>query len=127
MAAIMNGDVQFISTAASDVLVARARGDRMFSVGIFPASLEWHIATNNKWLESRGLTKAQVAKDDRRAKNSSAQRNYHRRGNGRRGPGAGGSLSAAAKQSKTGRGRALCRGGRRLSARQRAQETARST
>jgi len=47
MAAIMNGDVQFVSTAASDVLVARARGDRMLAVGIFPASLEWHIATNN--------------------------------------------------------------------------------
>jgi ABC-type nitrate/sulfonate/bicarbonate transport system substrate-binding protein len=62
MAAVMNGDVQFVSTAASDVLVARARGDRMFSVGIFPASLEWHIATNNKWLESRGLTKSQIAK-----------------------------------------------------------------
>jgi len=62
MAAIMNGDVQFVSTAASDVLVARSRGDRMFSVGIFPASLEWHIATNNKWLESRGLAKSQVAK-----------------------------------------------------------------
>ncbi|HEY1234030.1 MAG TPA: ABC transporter substrate-binding protein [Candidatus Binatia bacterium] len=62
MAAVMNGDVQFVSTAASDVLVARARGDRMFSVGIFPASLEWHIATNNKWLESRGLAKNQIAK-----------------------------------------------------------------
>jgi ABC-type nitrate/sulfonate/bicarbonate transport system substrate-binding protein len=62
MAAIMNGDVQFVSTAASDVLVARSRGDRMFAVGIFPASLEWHIATNNKWLESRALTKSQVAK-----------------------------------------------------------------
>ena len=62
MAAIMNGDVQFVSTAASDVLVARARGDRLLSVGIFPASLEWHIATNNKWLESRGLNKSQVAK-----------------------------------------------------------------
>jgi NitT/TauT family transport system substrate-binding protein len=62
MAAIMNGDVQFVSTAASDVLVARARGDRMFSVGIFPASLEWNIATGNKWLESRGLTKGQIAK-----------------------------------------------------------------
>lgn len=62
MAAVMNGDVQFVSTAASDVLVARARGDRMFSVGIFPASLEWHIATNNKWLESRGLAKTQIAK-----------------------------------------------------------------
>ena len=55
MAAVMNGDVQFVSTAASDVLVARSRGDRLLSVGIFPASLEWHIATNNKWLESRGL------------------------------------------------------------------------
>ena len=62
MAAIMNGDVQFVSTAASDVLVARARGDRLLSVGIFPASLEWHIATNNKWLESRGLNQSQVAK-----------------------------------------------------------------
>jgi NitT/TauT family transport system substrate-binding protein len=62
MAAVMNGDVQFVSTAASDVMVARARGDRMFSVGIFPASLEWHIATHNKWLESRGLTKSQIAK-----------------------------------------------------------------
>ena len=62
MAAVMNGDVQFVSTAASDVLVARSRGDRMFSVGIFPASLEWHIATNNKWLESRGLAKSQIAK-----------------------------------------------------------------
>jgi len=62
MAAIMNGDVQFVSTAASDVLVARSRGDRMFSVGIFPASLEWNIATSNKWLESRGLTKSQLAK-----------------------------------------------------------------
>jgi NitT/TauT family transport system substrate-binding protein len=62
MAAIMNGDVQFVSTAASDVLVARARGDRLLSVGIFPASLEWHIATNNKWLESHGLTKGQVSK-----------------------------------------------------------------
>jgi hypothetical protein len=51
MAAVMNGDVQFVSTAASDVLVARSRGDRMFSVGIFPASLEWHIASNNQWLE----------------------------------------------------------------------------
>ncbi len=62
MAAIMNGDVQFVSTAASDVLLARSRGDRMLAVGIFPASLEWHVATNNKWLESRGLTKSQVAK-----------------------------------------------------------------
>ena len=62
MAAIMNGDVQFVSTAASDVLVARSRGDRMFSVGIFPASLEWNIATSNKWMESRGLTKNQLAK-----------------------------------------------------------------
>src|SRR6476620_9269900 len=62
MAAIMNGDVQFVSTAASDVLVARARGDRMFSVGIFSSSLEWHITTNNKWLESRGLAKSQIAK-----------------------------------------------------------------
>lgn len=62
MAAMMNGDVQFVSTAASDVLVARARGDRLQSVGIFPASLEWHIATNNKWLENRALTKNQVAK-----------------------------------------------------------------
>jgi NitT/TauT family transport system substrate-binding protein len=62
MAAIMNGDVQFVSTAASDVLVARSRGDRMLAVGIFPASLEWHIATNNKWLESRALAKSQVAK-----------------------------------------------------------------
>jgi NitT/TauT family transport system substrate-binding protein len=60
MAAVMNGDVQFVSTAASDVLVARSRGDRMFSVGIFPASLEWHIA--DKWLESRGLAKSQIAK-----------------------------------------------------------------
>jgi len=57
MAAIMNGDVQFVSTAASDVMVARARGDRMLAVGIFPASLEWHIATNNKWLERCGATK----------------------------------------------------------------------
>ena len=55
MAALINGDVQFVSTAASDVLVARSRGERMLAVGIFPASLEWHIATNNKWLESRGL------------------------------------------------------------------------
>lgn len=62
MAAVMNGDVQFVSTAASDVLVARARGDRMLALGIFPASLEWHIATNNKWLESRGLSKGQLAK-----------------------------------------------------------------
>jgi len=62
MAALMNGEVQFVSTAASDVLVARARGDRLQAVGIFPASLEWHIATNNKWIESRGLNKAQVAK-----------------------------------------------------------------
>ena len=62
MAAIINGDVNFTSNAASDVLVARSKGDRLLSVGIFPASLEWHIATNNKWLESRGLAKAQVAK-----------------------------------------------------------------
>ena len=62
MAAIMNGDVHFVSTAASDVLVARSRGDRLLSVGIFPASLEWHIATSNKWLESRGLAKSQIAK-----------------------------------------------------------------
>jgi NitT/TauT family transport system substrate-binding protein len=62
MAALTSGEVQFVSTAASDVLVARARGERLLSVGIFPASLEWHIATSNKWLESRGLTKAQVAK-----------------------------------------------------------------
>jgi ABC-type nitrate/sulfonate/bicarbonate transport system substrate-binding protein len=62
MAAIMNGDVQFVSTAASDVLVARARGDRLLSVGIFPASLEWNIATNNKWLESHGLSKDKVSK-----------------------------------------------------------------
>src|SRR5258706_12881948 len=53
MAAMMNGDVQFVSTAASDVLVARALGESLQSVGIFPASLEWHIATNNKWLENR--------------------------------------------------------------------------
>ena len=38
MAALTNGDVQFVSTAASDVLVARSRGDRLFSLGIFPAS-----------------------------------------------------------------------------------------
>ena len=62
MAALTNGDVQFVSTAASDVLVARSRGDRLVSLGIFPASLEFHIATTNKWLESRGLTKNQVAK-----------------------------------------------------------------
>src|SRR4029078_2171418 len=62
MAAIMNGDVQFVSNAASDVLVARSRGDRILSVGIFPASLEWHIATSNKWLESRGISKTQAAK-----------------------------------------------------------------
>ena len=62
MAALTNGDVQFVSTAASDVLVARSRGDRLISLGIFPASLEFHIATTNKWLESRGLTKNQVAK-----------------------------------------------------------------
>jgi NitT/TauT family transport system substrate-binding protein len=62
MAALTNGEVQFVSTAASDVLVARARGERLMAVGIFPASLEWHIATSNKWLESRSLTKAQVAK-----------------------------------------------------------------
>ena len=62
MAALLNGDVQFVSTAASDVLVARSRGDRLLSLGIFPASLEFHIATTNKWLESRGLTKNQVAK-----------------------------------------------------------------
>jgi NitT/TauT family transport system substrate-binding protein len=62
MAALMNGDVQFASTAASDVLVARSKGDRLMALGIFPASLEWHIATSNKWLESRGLTKGQVAK-----------------------------------------------------------------
>ena len=62
MAAVMNGDVQFVSTAASDVLVARSRGDRMLSVGIFPASLEWHIATNNKWLESVDWRKAKSLK-----------------------------------------------------------------
>jgi len=62
MAALTNGEVQFVSTAASDVLVARARGEKLVAVGIFPASLEWHIATSNKWLESRGLSKAQVAK-----------------------------------------------------------------
>ena len=62
MAALTNGDVQFVSTAASDVLVARSRGDRLTSLGIFPASLEFHIATTNKWLDSRGLTKNQVAK-----------------------------------------------------------------
>lgn len=62
MAALMNGDVQFASTAASDVLIARAKGDRLLALGIFPAALEWHIATSNKWLESRGLTKAQIAK-----------------------------------------------------------------
>jgi NitT/TauT family transport system substrate-binding protein len=62
MAALINGDVQFASTAASDVLIARSRGDRMMALGIFPASLEWHLATTNKWLESKGLTKAQVAK-----------------------------------------------------------------
>ncbi|HEY7163360.1 MAG TPA: ABC transporter substrate-binding protein [Candidatus Binatia bacterium] len=62
MAAIMNGDVQFVANAASDVLVARSRGDRILSVGVFPASLEWHIATSNKWLESRGLAKNQIAK-----------------------------------------------------------------
>lgn len=62
MAALTNGEVQFVSTAASDVLVARARGEKLLSVGIFPASLEWHIATSNKWLEGRGLAKAQLAK-----------------------------------------------------------------
>ncbi len=62
MAAILNGDVQFVSTAASDVLVARSRGDRMLSVGVFPASLQWHIATSNRWLESHGLVKSQIAK-----------------------------------------------------------------
>ena len=62
MAALTNGDVQFVSTAAFDVLIARSRGDRLLSLGIFPASLEFHIATTNKWLESRGLTKNQVAK-----------------------------------------------------------------
>jgi NitT/TauT family transport system substrate-binding protein len=47
MAALTSGEVQFVSTAASDVLVARSRGERLLSVGIFPASLEWHIATSN--------------------------------------------------------------------------------
>ena len=37
-------------------------------VGIFPASLEWHIATSNKWLESRGLAKSASGQDDGRAK-----------------------------------------------------------
>lgn len=62
MAALINGDVQFASTAASDVLVARSKGDRLLALGIFPASLEWHIATTNKFLESRGLSKVKVEK-----------------------------------------------------------------
>lgn len=62
MAALLSGDVQFASTAASDVLMARSKGDRLVALGIFPASLEWHIATSNKWLESRNLTAAQVKK-----------------------------------------------------------------
>ena len=62
MAALINGDVQFASTAASDVLIARSKGDRLLALGIFPASLEWHIATSNKWLESKGLSKSQVEK-----------------------------------------------------------------
>ena len=62
MAALTNGDVQFNASAASDVLLARARGERVMALGVFPAALGWHIATSNKWLESRGLTKAQVAK-----------------------------------------------------------------
>ena len=62
MAALMNGDVQFASTAASDVLIARSKGDRLLALGIFPAALEWHIATSNKWLESRRLSKGQVEK-----------------------------------------------------------------
>lgn len=62
MAALINGDVQFASTAASDVLVARSKGDRLLALGIFPASLEWHIATTNKFLESRGLSKGKVEK-----------------------------------------------------------------
>lgn len=62
MAALTNGDVQFNASAASDVLLARARGERVMALGVFPAALGWHIATSNKWLESRSLTKAQVAK-----------------------------------------------------------------
>ena len=62
MAALMNGDVQFVSTAASDVLIGRARGDRLFSVGIFPASLEWYVAASDSWMQNRKLTKAQLAK-----------------------------------------------------------------
>jgi NitT/TauT family transport system substrate-binding protein len=62
MAALLNGDVQFVSTAASDVLVAHSKGDRLFSVGIFPASLEWSVAASDHWLESRKITKAQIAK-----------------------------------------------------------------
>jgi NitT/TauT family transport system substrate-binding protein len=62
MAALLNGDVQFVSTAASDVLVARSKGDRLFSVGIFPASLEWYVAASGRWLESRKIAKAQIAK-----------------------------------------------------------------
>jgi len=85
------------STAASDVLVARSRGDRMFSVGIFPASLEWHIATNNKWLESRGLAKSQIAKMTVAQKIQALKGTTIGAGNGRRRAGTGGSLSAAAK------------------------------
>ncbi len=62
MAALLNGDVQFVSTAASDVLMGRARGDRLFSVGVFPASLEWYVAASGRWMQNRGLTKAQLGK-----------------------------------------------------------------
>src|ERR1043166_9761829 len=43
MAAIMNGDVNFTSNAASDVLVARSKGDRLLSVGDFSPFLTPNI------------------------------------------------------------------------------------
>lgn len=62
MAALVNGDVQFVASAASDVLLVRGRGDQITALGAFPVSLDWNIAASNDWLKSKGLTKDKVKK-----------------------------------------------------------------
>ena len=62
MAALTNGDVQFVANSASDVLLIRARGDQITALGAFPVSLGWNIAASNEWLKLKGLTKDKVKK-----------------------------------------------------------------
>jgi NitT/TauT family transport system substrate-binding protein len=62
MAALRNGNVQFAVNSASDTLLLRARGEQVTALGAFPVSLDWNIATSDRWLKSKGLTRSKVEK-----------------------------------------------------------------